>query len=157
MGRPKGSKNKNAVEEKGNPEFKIAAGAITDEDLALDRELEAMSRNTEPDVSDKDVIPEMRKSIEPYTLLSSIVENYKPASTIHELDQQVFDAKSAEVDSVEATPAIVKYFCKKSYPDKVGYFMYKDIKVYIDGFFEQSVSRDKETVEYRNFGASKIV
>lgn len=174
MSRTKGSKNKTKLdprlEEKGNPMFQItpeiqaqadartgiAPAAITDEDLALDRELEMISRNTAPlNISDAD-IPEVKKTIEPYTLISEFIENYKPAETIHELDEQVFQAKQLECDSIEATPNIIRYFCKKDYPDKVGYFIYHDIKVYIAGFFEQSILREKQTIEQKIFGASKI-
>lgn len=173
MGRPKGSKNKSTspAEEKGNADFRItpeieaaakarvndiAPAAITDEDLALDRELEMMSRNSEPVLSDQDTTPPVKKTVEPYTLLSEFVDNYKPAKTIHELDDQVFRAKHYEADSIEATPELVRYFTKKDYPDKVGYFVYHDIKVYIAGFFEQSVKRERVTIEQKTFGNSKI-
>lgn len=169
MGRTKGSKNKSPIEEKGDERFNLkdakpvdpawrdkAPAAITDEDLALDRELEVMARNTMPEVSDRDPGPAIKKSIDPYTLLEEFVDNYRPAKNIHELDDQVFKAKHYECDSIYATPELIRYFTKKDYPDKVGYFVYHDIKVYIEGFFEQSSKRDKETVEQRNFGASKI-
>ncbi len=171
MGRPKGSRNKSSpVEAKGNPDFRItpeieaaakarmdiAPAAITDEDLALDRELEMMARNTEPDISDRDPAPPPKKTIDPYTLLSDFVDDYKPAKTIHELDDQVFKAKHYEADSIEATPELIRYFTKKDYPDKIGYFIYHDIKVYIAGFFEQSVKRERVTIEQKIFGESKV-
>ncbi len=170
MTRPKGSKNK-PKDLGGNPEFNlkdaqpvapgwqdIAPAAITEEDLALDRELEMIARNSEPaNISDQDPGPQLKKTTEPFTLLSEFITNYKPAKTINELDDQVFKAKHFECDSIEATPEIVKYFCKKDYPDKVGYFVYHDIKVYIAGFFEESIKRDRQTIEQRNFGASKII
>lgn len=169
MARQFGSKNKpKQLTEAGNATFNInsvepsqtlnapAAAAITDEDLAFDRELDMIARNAEPTVSDI-APPELKKSNEQYTLLSEYVDDYKPASTIHELDNQIFDAVSYGADSILATERIVKHFCKNAYPDKVGYFIYKNIKVYIEGFFEQSVKRDKESVDFRNFGASKVV
>ncbi len=171
MGRPRGSKNKITVPaqilEKGNPDFqitpemdeaakeKIAMSAITDEDIALDRELEMMSRNSTPDFSDVEP-PPLKKSIEPYTLLSEYEDDYKPATSLHELDDQVFRAKQNDADSIEADPKIIRYFTKKDYPDKVGYFIYHDIKVYIAGFFAQSKLREQVTIEQKLFGASKI-
>lgn len=169
MGRPKGSVNKrkptlsDIKEGRGNPDFNIndaqsvdpswkdvAPAAITAEDLALDRELEKLARDQEHvDISDKEPVP-MKKAIEPYTLLSSVME-VEPAKNITELDEQVFDAKQSDCDSIEATPGLVRYFCKREYPDKVGYFVYHDIKVYIAGFFDQSVKKDKLTIEQRNF------
>ena len=171
MARPKGSVNKpkSPLEEKGNPDFnvslvepsvtlgeEVAVGAITDADYELDRQLEAMARDAEPDISDRDNTPVMRKTVEPYTLLSEFIPAIQPAKTLNELEDQVFRAKSCEADSIEATPEILKYFLKKAYPPKSGYMIYKDIKVYMPDFFEQSVKRDKETVEFRNFGGSKI-
>ena len=169
MGRPKGSKNKAKVVAApvmgaGNPDFNLkdakpveepwfdtpAAAAVTDEDMAFDRELERLARNTEPEVSDIDDQPVVRKTIDPYTMLSDFIENYQPAKTPQELEDQIMLAKHHECDSVEATPQLIKYYTKKV--PEVGYFLFRDIKVYIPGFFEQSSKRDKETVEYRNFG-----
>lgn len=168
MGRPRGSKNKSPLTEKGNPSFNlkdaipvntdsiIASSAITDEDMALDRELDRIARNSEPEVSDKDEMPlPVKKTIDPYTMLSDFEDDYKPAETIQELDDQVFRAKHYEADSIEASSKLIKYFCKKDYPDKVGYFVYHDIKVYIAGFFEQSKVRDQQTIEQKIFGEAK--
>jgi hypothetical protein len=176
MGRPKGSKNKaketTPTTEPGNPMFNlkdarpvttdwqsappIAAAAITDEDLALERELEKLNLNTEPQISDPDTMPALKKLSEPYTMLSEAVESYKPAKTLQELDDQVMQAKHYECDSIEATVNVVNYFTKGRDPNNTGYFMYKDIRVYIAGFFEHSKKRDLETVEQRNFGMSQV-
>lgn len=168
MTRPKGSKNKikTAIEEPGNPDFKLQnakpvdqswkdnVSTITDEDRALDRELEMLARTEAPKVSDLDTVPVMKKTIEPYTMLSEFLEDYSPARTLLELDDQVMQAKHAEADSIECTEQIFKYFNKNGDPRNVGYFIYHDIKVYKVGFFEQSSKRDKETTEQRLFGAS---
>lgn len=174
MGRPKGSKNKpkeiTPVTEPGNSMFNLkdakpvttdwqhapAMSAVTDEDLALERELEKLAQNTEPEISDPDTAPQMVKGPEPYTMLSEFVDDYKPAKTLHELDDQVFQAKQCGADSIEATKEIVWYFTKKKDPNNTGYFMFKDIRVYIAGIFQQSKKRDLETVEQRTFGASQI-
>lgn len=172
MGRPKGSKNKGAAPtDKGDPRFNInevtpsstigkgdlAAAAITDEDLALDRELEMMSRNTEPDVSDVDPGVSIKKEVQDYTHLAEVIDDYKPAMTLQELEDQVTLAKHHECDSIYASPKVIRYYTKKDYPDKVGYFIFKDIKVYIEGFFEQSKKRDSQTMEQKIFGDSKTV
>ncbi len=168
MSRPKGSKNKTKLD-KGNPKFNLndaepvvdwqdAAAAITEEDRALDRELEMMARTEAPSISDT-VEPEpLKKNKEHYILLSEVIDDYKPATTLMELDEQVQTAKLNECDSVEASETIVKYFTKAGYQEtkKVGYFWYKDIRVYIAGIFEQSKVRDAETIEHRTFGASQI-
>jgi hypothetical protein len=153
----------------GNPDFNltgvtpsntlgdVAVGAITDEDMALDRELDRMANEMPP----PDIDPEpqgvgmAKRETEEYTLLSELMD-VKPASTVNELLEQVHLAKESGADSVEATPALVRHYCRRQYPDKVGYFLFHDIKVYIEGFFEQSIKRDKETVEERAFGKSKV-
>ncbi len=170
MSRPKGSKNKvitKAIEQKGNAAFNLhdakpvpkdwiaGVNAITDEDRALDRELEMMAKTEAPAVSDVDTTPAIRKSIEPYTMLSSIIDDLSPAKTILELDDQVHRAKMSECDSIECTEQLWKYYNKNGDPRNVGYFVYRDIKVYKVGFFDQSIKKDKETIEQRLFGASK--
>ena len=162
MGRPKGSKNKIApidpMNEKGNPDFNLseiepsdtirAPGAVTHEDMELDRQLERMSREQEPPLP---IDPEpygavARPEKHTFQLISEFVEDYKPASTINELMFQVDQAKGLGCDSIEATPALIKHYCRKHYPSDVGYFMFHDIRVYIPGAFEESVKRDKRTV-----------
>lgn len=175
MGRPKGSKNKKEeipapLKEKGNPLFKlqdaqsvepnwasdVASSVATAEDMAFDRELEHMARNNEPQVSDQEPV-QLKKTVDAYTLLSEFEDDYKPARTIHELDDQVFRAKQFEADSIEASEQIVKHFTKSCWKEtqKVGYFTYHDIKVYITGFFEQSKMRDTQTIEQKVFGVPK--
>lgn len=166
MGRPAGSKNK--VSQQGNPDFKItpeieaevnermAQSAITDADLEFERELQMMNRDAAPSVSDQDPGVEVRKSIEPYTMLSEYLEGCKPAATPNELDKQIFQAKKLDCDSVECTSDLFKYYNRSGDIKGVGYFLYHNIKVYIAGFFEQSKKKDLESTEFRNFGASKV-
>lgn len=159
------AKTKTPGQEKGNAAFNLsdaepvgewqAPAAITKEDLELDRELERMAKNTEPVLSENEP-PPVRKLNEAYSLLSEVVENYEPAKTIQELDEQVFDAKSNGCDSIEATPKIVRYFVKDGSVEKVGYFWYKDVRVFLEGFFEKSIAKEKESIEMRLHGAKSI-
>lgn len=172
MGRPKGSKNKSkqdVIIERGNPEFnlnsaepsntigqEVASAAYTDEDAELDRELEKMAREQEPQVAIDPEPQPMRKLKENYELLRDHVEDYKPASTVNELEDQVHLAKEYGCDSIEATPKLVRHYNRKDYPEKVGYFIFRNIKVYIDGHFAEAMKRDKITMEEKLFGHSKV-
>lgn len=157
-------KAKTPADEKGNAAFNLndaepvgdwqAPAAITDEDRELDRELERMAKTEEPVVSDLGPQP-MRKINEPYTLLREVFDEYQPAKTINELDDQIFEAKVNGCDSVEATSKLVRYFIKDGSAEKVGYFWYKDVRVYVEGFFEKSSAKDKETMETRLHGVAK--
>lgn len=164
----KAKKTKAAFEEKGNPNFNlkdakpvpnwqdIVAGP-TAEDLAFEASIQNESAEHIPQLSDPDEYQPVKKVNEPYTLLSEFVENFTPAKSLAELDKHVELCKRVyECDSTYATPAMVQYFDKKNFPPKVGYIIYKDIKVYMEGFFEQSKVRDKQTIEQRLFGGSKV-
>lgn len=83
-------------------------------------------------------------------------EEYRPASTINELEDQCFQAKQLDCDSIEATEKLIRYWCKGvMYPERTGYFIYKDIKVYIEGWAEESKKRDKMEMEEKLFGKKK--
>ena len=165
MARPKGSKNKiqAQIAEAGNPAFNIKDATPVDqnwmavptaEDALLDRELERLAQTESPPVSDPDV-PVMKQNSIPYTLLSEFVYDVKPATTLIELEDLVWQAKANKADSVECSEAIFKYFNKNGDPRNVGYFHYKDIMVYKVGFFEQSKKRSNESIEQRIFGQPK--
>lgn len=124
--------------------------------MALDRELERMANETAPVPIEPDPVPAMQKTVEQRELLSEVMD-VQPASTVNELMEQVHLAKESGCDSIEATPTLVRHYCRKKYPSDVGYFVFHDIKVYIAGFFDQANKRDKETVEQRTFGASKVL
>lgn len=166
MTRPKGSKNKpkEPVVEmpSGNPTFNlndtdVAMSAVTAEDLAFERELERMALEQPPIEAGPAIT--FKKEIEHRELLSEHVEDYSPASTVNELENQVHMAKELGCDSIEGTPALIKTYCRSHYPDDVGYFIFKNVKVYIAGFFEQSKSKAKanDSIEQKLFGHSKIV
>lgn len=124
-----------------------AQSAITDEDRALDRELEQMSNENPPLAIDPEpagVTAKAEKIIDDH--LQDHVENYKPASTINEIMSQVSEAKVSGCDSITATLQLSKYYVKDGSLDRVGYFMFHDIKVYVDGHREKAMKRDKLTL-----------
>lgn len=157
MSRPKGSRNKRTpafAEAKGNPAFNIndaeptdvlrAEGAMTEEDAALDRELERMAMDTPP-VAIEQGPPDATREKIMYTLLSEELDDIKPANTLRDLDEQVFLAKNNDCDSIEATDIIIKHFCRKDFPPKSGFIMYKDIRVFQAGRVAEAIGLDKRT------------
>ncbi len=167
MARTKGAKNRpritepmidqvNMPEAAGNPLFNVAdveptdvlsaASVMTDEDRAIDRELERMATEVPP-MPVIDNGPEI--TVKPEKIVRELLsahEDVSPAATVNELLDQVHRAKEAGCDSVEATPALVRHYCRKVYPSDVGYFVFHDIKVYIEGFFAEASKRDRRTL-----------
>lgn len=130
---------------------------ITAEDREIDQMLERQAkRNPIQDMGSETML--VREPVK-RDILRNYVKDYKPASSISELDDQVFQASGNDIDSIEATPALVRYFCKREYDyivNKVGYFIYHNIRVYIDGFFEKNKDADKLTIEQKMHGGSKL-
>jgi hypothetical protein len=93
----------------------------------------------------------VRKEIERRELLSG-VEDVSPASTDEQLREQIHTAKQLGCDSIEATLAICKRFCRDPLLEQVGYFMHHDIKVYIAGGVDAVKARDHVSVQERVFG-----
>lgn len=167
MARPKGSKNK-AIGG-GNPDFNlkdatpvkpgwqdVAPAAYTNEDAELDRRIDALAADLPPAVSDPDPIGSgVKRTIEVREMLGDVVTDYKPAATDEELKTQVYLAQVEGCDSIEATVPLAKRFCRDPQLEKVGYFIYHNIKVYLAGHFEQTKARDSQTIEQRLFGAQK--
>lgn len=168
MSRKKGSKIVNGkvvspTEEKGNPIFNIsevepsqtigediAPGALMPEDLEFERSLQAMhepmERISDPEPIGMQLIKEREQRGE---MLSDVIEDYKPATTDEELRIQVELAKVEGCDSIEATLAICKRYCKDPKLEAVGYFSYYNVKVYIAGKFQDVKKRDQVTIEQR--------
>jgi hypothetical protein len=147
------------IEEKGNakfnlkdadpvdPSWKDSVNAITAEDMALDRELDRLAQEQGPP-PDIDPVPAgvgLKKESEVRVLLSEFVDDYAPAKTRSELDDQVWLAKSKGCDSIECTLDVGRSIIRDGSLESVGYFMFKDVKVYIDGAFEKARARDKRT------------
>lgn len=128
----------------------IAPGAITNEDREIELMLERQAK-TNPI---QDLGPEMalKPEIKKRDVLRNHVEEYKPASSLIELQEQVHHAKSLEIDSIEATPQLLKHIFKRDFDhirDVTGYAIYHDIRVYIDGFFEKNKDADSLTMEQK--------
>lgn len=146
-----------AAEEAQNAPRRTVEPAITNEDIELDRMLEMQARTqTIENGPDRPLKQESVKR----DILRNFTEDYKPASTLLELEDQIHQAKMNDIDSIEATPALVRHLWKKDFEhikNETGYGIYKDIRVYIDGFFEQNKNADKVTMEQRLFsGGQKI-
>lgn len=145
----------------GNPMFNLkeaeaaaprAMAAVTAEDLAFERELMALEATTVPEVNEGSNYNILKKEKSSPEMLSEVVDDYKPAKSLHELRDQVFYAKQMGCDSIEASPEIIKYFTKPHFPDDVGYFLYDSIKVWIPGFFQTHQHNDSASIESKLFG-----
>lgn len=173
MTRPKGSKNKVKVPEhavaKGNTDFNLtgvtpshtitaapvldAVGAITPEDLDLERHLEQLDRES--------VVPDIDPDLSrPLTLekvsqdhLREHVDNYRAASTINELEEQIHVAKSLRCDSIDATPQLIKRFSQGK--DNGMFINVKDIRVNYPDMYSKGKQSDRMTQEQRLFGDKK--
>jgi hypothetical protein len=177
MSRPKGSKNrvKDNNMEKGNPKFNlrdaepvsptwietppntpsVASSAILPEDLELERKLQAMTMQDDPglaQISDRDPMIIVRSDEPKPLLLSAHMPEYGLVTSFDDLKQQVYMAKLEGCDSIVAEPGFAKKVCRDPSLEKVGYFIYHDIKVYLDGQTERAMKRDNETIEQRTFG-----
>lgn len=152
----------------GNPNFNIAqaeaelqaapvraSAAITDEDLAFDRELNRIANEEPPVFAEDRNLNVLTKEKESREMLAEFVEDYHPAATINELMDQVHVAKEVGANCIEATPAIVRHYCRKHFPEDVGYFMFHDIKVFIAGFWQTHKDNDKMSIDEKLFGKSK--
>ena len=131
-------------------------GAITDEDLALDRELDLLAKEQPPEFSDGVNENVLKKLPDNKDLLREYMDNYVPANSIFELEQQMFQAQELGADSVEVTPQLFRHFCGqdtgKNPNYEVGYFHYKSIKAYLAGKHEVASKRDGLTMEEKLFG-----
>lgn len=163
--RTKGSKNKPKIEA-GNPAFNltsvtpsntighaIAPGAIMPEDLEFERQLEQMNSEMPPPIDDPDPASVTVKAEKPKReMLADAIENYKPASTDDEFRNQLHEAKYHGCDSIEVTEKIGIRYCRDPQLKTVGYFMFHDVKCYLEGAWEKATSRDKQTIQQRVFG-----
>lgn len=161
MGAPLGGREALEIEEMEKKRFakpERAMSAVTPEDLAFEAELQRM--HVEQQMPDQvDGVPtkltqeEARKE-----LLSDVVEGTMPASSLADLEQQVFLAKGHGCNAIEADEKVIRYFTRGSFDQTVanGFFMYKDIKVFVPGKFRGHVRTDKLSIHDKVFGNSKI-
>ncbi len=166
MSRTKGSKNKPKIEG-GNPAFNISnvkptnvlsepipSAAILPEDMELERSLQAMVQEL-PVLSDDDpTAGVVRKVKEKLEMLGDVVDDYRPADSHQELQEQAALAVAEGCDSIEATLKACRMVCRDPQLESVGYFTYHGIKVYLAGAIEKAKSRDRLTIEQRTFGRS---
>lgn len=125
---------------------------ITAEDLALERELEKAHENQS---FDSEPVVTVKTTIENINLLRTHVPEYMPASTISELKDQVFWAKANGCDSIEATKELVRHVFRKDFDHiekVVGYAIYQDVRVYIDGLFSERSKQDNMSIDQKTFG-----
>lgn len=136
------------------PQVKHQVTAVyTDEDAALDRELDAMNApESEPDQPiEAGPVTGVVKEKFNGTLLTEYLD-VEPANTVNELIDQIHQAKEHNCDSIYATESLIRHYCRKDYPSEVGYFVHSGVKVYIPGFFEQANKRDNMSVQEKVFG-----
>ena len=173
--RPKGSKNKPkgigplsvANSNMGNPAFNIndaepintlgtvvAPGAVLPEDLELDRTLQSMTAQLPPIDDNDPTAGVVRKEVEKREMLGDAVDNYTPASTHAELQEQAALAVAEGCDSIEAMVELAKRICRDPNLEKVGFFTYHGVKVYLVGKFEEAKKRNSLTIEQKLFGKS---
>ncbi len=50
---------------------------------------------------------------------------------------------------------MIKHYNRKGLPTDVGYFIFHNIKVYLNGHFEQASKRDKMSIQEKVFGLPK--
>lgn len=131
------------------PKVEVAQSAITPEMLAFERELQAMHLEQPLPGDEKPVV--LQKEYSKSDFLGDDVEGYKPATTLNELDQQVFLAKSKGFNAIEASEEIIKYYTRGSFEsvEKEGYFIFKDVKVFIPGRIDGYVNTDKQNVAFK--------
>ena len=126
---------------------------MTDEDRALDRML-AQREADIPAGVDLSPGPQLRKPIEDHTHLSGLVEDYKPASSLISLEEQVFLCKAHGADTIEATDLVFRAVF--GYIPNEDSAMFKGIKMYKIGRVEAGRAKDARTVEQVLFGNSKM-
>lgn len=135
--------------------------AITDEDLALDREIERMAKEqVRVDVSH--ITAEPTPNVEAAAVvdhkldssfLGDHVEAYAPADSSVALEQQIFQCRHMDCDSIEATDAVFKSIF--GHVPAECYAMVKGVKMYRIGQVEKGQALDRMTVEQRLFGKPK--
>lgn len=85
-------------------------------------------------------------------------EHQRIATKLVELESAIVYAQQAKVEWLEVEPEILKHFCKGELP-KVGYFIYKNIKLCLEGTAEEIAKRDRLTCDqiiYPKEGYMKI-
>lgn len=132
-----------------------AASAFDPSMLDIDRKLEELAFS-QPDISDMNLDVKMRPEAVNSDFLGDHMEDYKPAENIAQLEEQVFLALSQECDSIEGSEKLIRYFTKKDFDliqKSLGYFIYKNVKVHLPGWFKKAQLRDRKNLYLDNKGA----
>lgn len=147
--------------EKGNPAFRLTPDAekqalddfeknfatITDEDIQLEETLQAQVKQAP--LSDNAPALEVRKTKDNVNHLKDISDTYTPANSHADLLEQVHLAKENGCDSIDGTPSLVRATFRRDYEHiekHVGYGIFHDVRVYIDGYFDKNKDADKMTM-----------
>lgn len=127
-----------------------AMAAITPEDLAIDMQLQAMlNENPMPDLQDNEPVKPVQPERREDCLLSDLAPETKVATTLHELEHQVMQAKMLGADAIEADEKVIRYFTRANFQSDVsvvGFFMYKDVKVFLPERFKTTKNTDRENM-----------
>lgn len=145
---------------RGRPPKKVEPKEIiTDEDKALDVELDKMLAEAEPlqpmpklDGYDGDAGEVITKEMPKGDHLNGHVEDYKPASNYYELEQQVAFAKECGCNTIEVTDEFFKKHFRQHYQaakDGAGYIQYKDIMTHIEGMVDHARHVNSRTMYSR--------
>ena len=129
--------------------------AYSNEDMELDRVLDEMAKENKASTpSDNVSVAEVKKVKENLMHLKDHTEDYRPAATMADLTEQVHVANTSGLDSIDATATLVRQIFRKDYDyieKNVGYGIYHNIRVYIDGHFDKHKRADSQTMEQRLF------
>lgn len=140
------------------PQHQKAMAAITPEDLAIDMQLKAMLLENEmPEISDNVSAKPVTQERHSDCLLSDLLPETKVVMTLNELEHQCALAKQLGADAIEADEKVIRYFTRNSFPETkaVGYFMFKDIKVFLPERFKATRNTDKENMFMSLHGSPK--
>lgn len=124
--------------------------------MDLDRELESLAQDTPPEFGEGAAENVITKVADHKDLLSEYVDDYKPASTVAELEAQVHQARAVGADSVEVTPDMFRFYCGpddgKNANWSSKYFHYKSVKAYLVGKVAEANREARLTIEQKIFG-----
>ena len=124
-------------------DHEIAQAAITPEMLKFEQDLQRLHVES---VVPKSEEMKLEKEQSESFFLGDFVEEYAPAKTIVELDNQAFTAQQMGATAIEASEEIIKHYTKPNYPPPEGYFIYKNVKVFIPGRLGEYVDTDKQNI-----------
>lgn len=130
----------------------------TDEDLALDQELEKLAKeqdNMEPVINTK-IDKKVEKAQDTnYYVLQDIDPEIEAASTVNELKEQVQIAKLKGIEGIEATDKMIRLYNREKFPE-CGYFVFENVRVYRKGIAAEVKRDENRSVEESIFAHSGV-